>query len=475
MYFRHFYFGTVIFNHKNIQFRMEQIKKSMRDSAAVRWSILLLVSFVMAANYYFYDALSPLKSILEEHLNFTSTDFGIVVGFYAFPNTFLLMAVLGGIILDRIGIRITGFVFVFFMVLGALLTFYGTTEYFTSGGFGYHFFGSFWLKFNPAVKVMALGMLLFGLGAETSIVVINKIMVKWFKGYEIALAFAINLGIARLGTALAYKVGPRLIQPTWNTPVWLATLLICIAFLAFLVYLFFDKRIDKQLVEGISVKSSEDEFHISDIGKLLTNKTFLYITILCVTFYAAVFPFLKYAPDFFFNNYGVSRETSGDITFWLPIGTVFFTPVFGWFVDNKGKSASLMIYGSVLLLMAHLLFAFTTINPYILVVVLGIAFSLVPAAMWPSVAKIVDESKIGTAYGLMFSFQNLGLFAIPILAGVILDATNKNVPEGTLLNYSTTILMFAVFGLIALFFAFLLKKESKTSGYGLELPNKTKE
>ncbi len=445
--------------------------KTMRDSAVARWGILLLISFVMGANYYFYDALSPLKSTLEEFLNFSSTDFGIVVGFYAFPNTFLLMAVLGGIILDKIGIRKTGFTFIFFMVIGALITAYGATAYFNKGGFMFGFLGSFLPGFSPAVKMMALGMLFFGLGAETSIVVINKIMVKWFKGYEIALAFAINLGIARFGTALAYKVGPRLLEPGWTTPIWLATSLICISFLAFLIYMIYDLRLDRQMKSPVELHAAEDEFRLSDLGKLLTNRSFLFITMLCVTFYAAVFPFLKYAPDFFYNNYGVSREVSGDITFWLPIGTVFFTPIFGWVVDKKGKSATMMIYGSILLLLVHLVFAFTQFNPYVLVVALGIAFSLVPAAMWPSVAKIVREDRIGSAYGLMFSLQNLGLFAVPILAGVILDATNKHVTGGEALDYTWTMLMFAVFGLVAIIFALLLKHESKTSGYGLELPS----
>lgn len=454
---------------------MEKIHKTLRDYPATRWIMLLLISFVMAANYYFYDALSPLKSLLEDQLAFTSTDYGIVVGFYAFPNTFLLMAVVGGIILDKIGIRITGFVFVLFMVIGALLTAYGATEYYNQGGVMYNFLGSFWPKYSPAVKMMSIGMLFFGLGAETSIVVVNKILVKWFKGYQIALAFAINLGIARLGTALAYKIGPRLTDPNWTLPIWVATILMCIGLLVFLVYMIYDFKLDRQLKGEIDLHSAEDEFRVADIARLIQNKTFLYITILCVTFYAAVFPFLKYAPDYFFNTYGVSREVSGDITFWLPIGTVVFTPIFGWVVDNKGKSATMMIYGSLLLTIVHLFFAFTTVNAYLLVILLGLAFSLVPAAMWPAVAKIVSEKRIGSAYGLMFSLQNLGLFGVPILAGMILDKTNLMVPTGGKLDYMYTILMFAGFGLIAIVFAFLLKKESRTAGYGLEVPNKEME
>jgi MFS family permease len=429
----------------------------------------------MAANYYFYDALSPLKSVLQEHLGFTSSDYGWVVGFYAFPNTFLLMAILGGIILDKIGIRITGLTFVLFMVLGALVTVYATTDYFLSGGFGYHFMGSFFTSFSPQVKMMALGMLLFGLGAETSCVVVSKTIVKWFKGKEIALAFGVNLGIARIGTALAYIIGPRIVQPNWTKPIWFAVVLICIALLAFLVYIVFDSKLDRQIKQN-GITDPEDEFHIRDFFKLITNRSFLYITALCVTFYAAVFPFLKYAADFFHNKYDVPEKTAGFIASWLPLATVVFTPIFGSFVDKKGKSATLMIYGSLLLVFVHLAFAFTNLNPYVLIFLLGIAFSLVPAAMWPAVSKIVSINKIGTAYGTMFSLQNLGLFALPIMAGYLLDYTNKGItPEmmknGALLNYSPTILMFAFFGVLGFLFALLLKKNDKTAGYGLELPS----
>lgn len=401
---------------------MEQIKKALNESATARWGVMLIVSFTMAANYYFYDALSPLKSLMEELLGFTSSDYGFFVAAYSIPNVFLAMAVIGGIILDKIGIRITGFVFVLFMVLGGCLTAYGSSEYYNSGGIGYAFMDSFAHSYSPALKMMTLGFFLFGLGAETSIVVISKIIVKWFKGKELALALGLNLAIARLGMAAALIVSPLLEGLTW--PIWLGTILLTIGLLAFIVYIFFDIKIDKQL--KVTKVEDEEPFRFSDIGKLVTNPSFIFITLLCVTFYSAVFPFVKYAPDMMVNKFGVSLEMSGFITSLLPFGTIVFTPIFGWFCDNKGKSASLMIYGSILLIIVHLMFAFTTITPYIPMFILGIGFSLVPAAMWPSVAKIVDEPKIGSAYGLMFSVQNIGLWAFPMLIGMVLDYYNPN-------------------------------------------------
>ena len=483
--------GNILELHKKLivhlaflktSYAMEQIKRTLRDKPAARWIMMLLVSLLMAANYFFYDVLSPLKSMLQEHLNISSGDYGMIVGFYAFPNTFLLMAILGGIILDKLGIRPTGLMFAIFMVIGAFLTAYGASDLYREGGLGYQFMGSFWKDYSPEVKMMSLGMLVFGLGAETSIVVTSKILVKWFKGYEIALAFAINLGIARLGSALAFGLPTRMSRPDfWNLPIWFGVMLLAIGFLAFLIYVIYDVRIDRQTKSDASLLSKEEEFHFADLGKLFTNRSFLFITALCVTFYAAVFPFLKYAPDFFFNKFGVSREMSGDLASLLPYGTVLFTPLFGWLVDKKGKSASLMIYGASMLILVHILFTFTHFYVGVLMVLLGIAFSLVPAAMWPSVAKIVPESRIGTAYGAMFSLQNLGLFAIPILAGKVLDWANPGItPEmveaGTAsLNYTPTMLIFIGFGIIGLIFALLLKWDDKTSGYGLEYPSNYKQ
>lgn len=456
---------------------MNEIKKLLKDSPRARWAMMVLVSLLMAANYFFYDVLSPLKSTLQEQLNISSSDYGIIVGFYAFPNTFLLMAILGGIILDKLGIRPTGSLFAVFMLIGAVLTAYGASDYYVQGGIGHEFMSSFLTSYSPEVKMMSLGMLIFGLGAETSIVVTSKILVKWFKGYEIALAFALNLGMARIGSALAFNLAPRLkLDGFWSFPIWFGVLVLLIGFLTFLIYLIYDVKLDRQIKSNERLLSKDEEFHFADLWKLLTNRSFLFIAALCVTFYAAVFPFLKYAPDFFFHKFGMSEQASGDIASLLPYGTVLFTPIFGWLVDKKGKSATFMIYGSLILIIVHLLFSFTSFNVYVLMILLGVAFSLVPAAMWPSVAKIVPESRIGSAYGAMFSLQNLGLFAVPILAGYVLDKTNPGItPEmieaGSRLEYTPTILIFVAFGVLGLIFALLLKWDDKTSGYGLELPS----
>ena len=448
---------------------MNALQKALNEYAAIRWGILFLVGFVLSVNYYFYDALSPLKSILESEFGFSSTDFGLFVAFYSIPNTFFLMAVLGGIILDKIGIRRTGFLFIVMMAIGAFLTAYGTCDYYRNGGFGYSFFTSFLTGYSPELKMMLLGRFFFGLGAETSIVVVSKIIVKWFKGKDLALAFGVKIGFGRLGTAVALNLSPALAHGNdISVAVWLAAVLVATGLMAFVVYIMFDIRLNKQITQERLLRKNE-EFRVRDIVALLKNKSFIYVALLCVTFYSAVFPFQSFAPDFFLNKFGVTLEISGSIASMLSLGTLIFTPLFGLFIDKRGKSASLMFLGSFILVIVHLTFAFTMISPYIPMIFLGMAFSLVPAAMWPTVVKLVKESRIGTAYGLMYSIQNLGLWGIPILAGMVLDASN---PPGTkTLDYTNTILIFAGLGLLGLLFSYLLKRADKKDGYGLELPS----
>jgi len=448
---------------------MEKLKKALNDSPFARWGILLLVGLILAANYYFYDAFSTLKDLLTKEFSFTNTQYGLFVSFYSVPNTFLLMAVIGGMILDKLGIRRTGFMFIFFMAFGAMLTAYGASTYYGNGGAGYGFMSSILPKYTPELKMMLAGRFFYGLGAETSIVVLSKILVKWFKGKDLALAFGLKVGFGRLGTFLALNLSPKLANDgaTLDTAVWFAGVLVCIGLLAFIIYMLFDLKLDRQIQEEAS-SEKEDKFAMKDILGIITNRAYLYIMLLCVTFYAAVFPFVAYAPDFFLNKFGMTLSESGRITSLLPLGTMFFTPLFGFLIDRKGRSASAMILGALVLVVVHLVFALTPLKPHFFMILLGVSFSLVPAAMWPSMVRLVREKEIGTAYGLMYSVQNLGLWGIPILAGMILDNTNPGNPE--VLNYTPTILMFAGLSFLGLLSGILLKWEDGRRKFGVELP-----
>jgi len=449
---------------------MEKIKKALNESPYARWGILILVGLILSVNYYFYDAFSTLKDLLMKEFDFTNTHYGLFVSFYSIPNTFLLMAVIGGMILDKIGIRRTGFMFIFFMAFGAMLTAYGASTAYGSGGPGYSFMSSFWPTYSPELKMMLLGRFFYGLGAETSIVVVSKILVKWFKGKDLALAFGLKIAFGRLGTFAALQISPVLAQDGagLNTAVWFAGVLVCMGLLAFIIYMLFDLKIDREIKQEQKLLSDDEKFAIKDILGIISNRAYIWILLLCVTFYSAIFPFVAYAPDFFLHKFSLTAIQSGRITSLLPLGTMIFTPLFGLMVDRKGRSASIMIIGALTLLIVHLFFALTPLKPYVFMVLLGIAFSLVPGAMWPSMVKLVRDKEIGTAYGLMYSVQNLGLWGVPILAGMILDHTNPGNPE--VLNYTPTILMFAGLGLLGLFFGIMLKLEDKKHNFGIELP-----
>ncbi len=448
---------------------MEQIKFKFSESKSLRWVVLVLTGFILSVNYYFYDAFSTLKGQLMMEFGLSNTDYGLFVSFYSIPNTFLLMAVIGGVVLDRLGIRRTGFMFVGFMAFGAMLTAYGASKYYSDGGFGHELFDSFFPSYSSELKMMLLGRFFYGLGAETSIVVISKILVKWFKGKDLALAFGLKVGFGRLGTFAALQLSPRISEggAHLNTAIWFAAVLVLAGLLAFIVYMLMDISYDKE-VSAEKTKEDKEGFKLSDIGNILKNPMFIYIALLCVTFYSAVFPFMAFAPDFFYHKFGFSSIQSGEITSLLPLGTLIFTPLFGFLIDKYGRAATAMVFGSALLLIIHLVFAFTMLQPHLPMILLGISFSLIPAAMWPTMVQLVDEKQIGTAYGLMYSIQNLGLFGFPILSGLILDASNPGNPET--LDYTSTIIMFAALGFMGLVFSLMLKFEDKKRHYGIDLP-----
>lgn len=450
-------------------------KDAIANNPKVRWIVLLLVSIVIGTNYYVYDSVSTIKDTLIVAIGIDNTLYGWYVGLYAFTNSIFMMTIFGGILLDKWGINKTGIMFTSLCFLGIFLSALGASSYSDEGTVLYSIFDALPFSIAPKVKMVLMGRLLFGLGAETSIIVINKIIVKWFKGKELAFAFALNVTIARIGSAVALIAPPFLIESYgWESALWIAALIMGVGFVFFIIYTMYDSKVNT----NIKLLAADEEFHVKDIVKIITNKSFLYIILLCVTFYSAVFPFLAYVGSLLQNKFGVSEQMSGMLSSLIIFGTIIFTPIFGKYVDKRGNRATLMIYGSSLLLLSHLLLSLTSLSPYIPMFTLGIAFSLVPAAMWPSVAIIVEEKVVGTAYGIMTSLQNLGLFIFPILAGYILDATNvgitpEMVKEGTAnYDYTYTVLMFAGLGVVGLVFAFLLKwTDKKPNGHGLEIGN----
>ena len=457
----------------------ETIKQTLRDSKIARWSILFLISLTMASGYFFNDILSPLEELLISSLKWDGDQYGVYVGQYSFLNI-IGFIVLGGILLDRLGIRFTGICFLSLMLMGALIKAYGLSNYFNNGGFGYEFFNSFLPKYKPSMKLATLGFALFGLGIEIVGITANRIIVKWYKGKELAMAMGLQMAIARLGMGCAFIFSPRIANDvSAYKPVIFAVLILCIGLLTFLIHCIADIKLDKGL-EQEKEKSSSEKFRFADILGLIKNKGFVLITCLCVLFYSCVFPFTKFVANLFMNKYGVDAQTAGDISFILPIGTIILTPIFGGYIDKKGKGASMMMLGSILLIISHSIFTFLpgeVIFAYSAMFILGIGFSLVPSAMWPSIPKLVNDKLLGTAYSLVFWIQNIGLWLIPMIIGRLREWSNPGVTlkkqQGIDIAYDYTnpILLLVLLAFSALIFSIFLKKADKRMGYGLENPN----
>lgn len=457
----------------------EQLRKKLSDSKTLRWSVLALVAFTMLCGYFLTDVMSPLKPMLEKELLWDSLDYGIFTSAYGWFNVFLLMLIFGGIILDKMGVRFTGMGACILMVFGCGLKYYAISSTFAPD--------AYLVGIKLQVALAALGYAIFGVGVEIAGITVSKIIVKWFKGKEMALAMGLEMATARIGTMLAMAVTVPIANLFGHTdasgifhsnipaPVLLCLIMLCIGTVAFFIYTFYDKRLDASLeAEG---EEAEEPFRAKDVFAIMGNKGFWLIALLCVLFYSAVFPFIKYAADLMVQKYNVDPEMAGTIPSLLPLGTLFLTPLFGTLYDRIGKGASLMIIGACLLIVVHVLFALPFMNVWwfatFIMIVLGIAFSLVPSAMWPSVPKIIPEKQLGTAYALIFWVQNWGLMGVPLLIGWVLNSFCKGpvVDGAQTYDYTLPMSLFAVFGVLALIVALMLKAEDKKKGYGLQEAN----
>jgi nitrate/nitrite transporter NarK len=477
----------------------ETIKKTLRDSAFARWLALSIVAFSMLTAYMFQEIISPLKPMLESAYGWSSSNFGFVTGAYGWLNVFIFMLVFVGIMLDKIGVRISAIVAALISVLGALVKWYAFKYIDPSLELG--FFG-----LKTQVFVAASGYAIFGVGTEYAGITVSKIIVKWFKGKEMALAMGMEMAFARLGSFVAMSFAPMIVAKfSIPTNVFIGVAMLLLGLVLFIIYFFIDKKLDRQSGADVAVLSDDEKFQLSDIKLIVTNRGFWYVALLCVLFYSAVFPFYKFGPDLMVNKFGIDAKWAGTYVGLIPIFTIILTPLFGLYYDKKGKGASIMYLGAALIIIAHLILWVPGFNKLyfalIAIAFLGVAFSLVPSAMWSSVPKIIPEKQLGTAYALIFWVQNIGLWGIPTLLGKVLDSTNPEtvakldsaregfvnaglaneeiavkmdefvINNNITWDYSITWIIFIVLTILSLFFAFLLKREDKRKGYGLENAN----
>lgn len=485
-----------------------------QPSSLLRWSALLLISLAMMGNYYIYDSISPLADLLKTQLGFSDSNIGLLNAIYSFPN--IIMVLIGGLLIDRIGTKTSVLIFTALIMIGSIVT---------------AITGNIWL--------MSAGRLIFGLGAESMIVAITTIIARWFKGKQLSFAFGLNLMVARLGSFLAFN-SPSLARELydyWQSPLWIAVAGGVFAFICIICYLLLDVYASKNY--NLPKEGEQDAILLSEILRIKEktrwyiftviaiigifliviypglwsifmivlvvitlflflksssfSTSFWYITALCVTFYSAIFPFLTFANKFFQDVHGTDREVGGNLSSILTLAAMFMTPLFGLLADKIGKRSLLMMFGSLLIIPVYLMMAYQFGKPEIMnesdffhisiqffginaaipiylilpMAMMGIAFSLIPAVMWPSVAIIVDSSKLGTAYGLMTMIQNIGLFGFNLLIGFANDYSGASAanPGG----YTPGMWIFSTLGFLGLMFAFLLRKsETGPNAHGLE-------
>jgi len=470
---------------------VEATRKLLKDSKTARWIALVMLALMMFFAYMFVDILSPLQSLLETSKGWDPKAYGTYQGSETFLNVFVFFLIFAGIILDKIGVRNTALLSGVVMIVGASIKFYAVSPMFDGSSLEsvlqntWNFF-PFYEGMPASAKLAAIGFMLFGCGVEMAGITVSKGIVKWFKGKEMALAMGLEMAIARIGVAAAVLISPFFAR-LGNTvdvsrSVMFSVILLLIGLICFLVYFFMDKKLEKEM--GESGEEPEEPFHLKDLGKIFSSGVFWLVALLCVLYYSAIFPFQKYAINMLQCNLGFSESDAGLVFSVFPLGAAVITPFLGSFLDYKGKGATMLIFGALLLIICHVTFALAlpalrgtllaTVVAFMAIILLGISFSLVPASLWPSVPKLVDNRLLGSAYAVIFWIQNIGLFAFPMLIGSVLRSVNVGVEDPLQYNYTIPMLIFASCGVVALILGLALKALDKKKKYGLELPNKVR-
>ena len=453
----------------------EKLTKFLNDNAWARWGALVLIASMMFFAYMFVDVMSPLKSMIEAQRGWSSTTFGTYAASEYILNVcgFLILA---GIILDKMGVRHTGVLSASLMVVGACIKYIGISDWFQTTSFC-QWLGSWWTALPGSAKMASLGFMIFGCGCEMAGTTVSKAIAKWFKGKEMSLAMGVEMAIARLGVFAVMWISPLIYNKFGSVvaPLAFCTALLFIGLIFFIVFTVMDRKLDRQLIAAGMMseeQNPEDEFHVSDLKQIFSSKMFWIVALMCVLYYSAIFPFQRYAPNYLESTLGIDASTAAHLFSFFPILAMVLTPFLGGFISFKGKAASMLLIGSLIMVACHLSFALLLpAFPFkwlavTLILVLGVSFSLVPAALWPSVPKIIDEKVLGSAYCLIFWVQNIGLCLVPLLIGIVLDKTG---------GYLAPMLIFSSFGVLAFIFTFMLKIEDKRKGYGLELPEVKKD
>jgi len=410
--------------------------------AVWRWAVLVAISVAMFGNYYVYDSIGPVADSLQRLLGFTDTQIGTLNAIYSLPN--IIVVLIGGVIVDRFGTRLSTLAFAIICMVGAIIT-----------------------ALSPVFPVMAAGRLVFGLGAESMIVAITVAIGQWFVGRQLGFAFGVNLSIARAGSYsadLSTTWFKPLYERGWQPPLFLAAGMAVFAVVACLVYYVLDRYVAQHY--DVPRPSESERFVWSDLWRF--DRSFWYVIGLCVTFYSVIFPFRStFAIKYFQHAHGLSLQDAGALNGYVFLAAIFATPAFGFMADMLGRRAAFMALGCFLLAAVFPILAYTDINLWVSTVMIGVAFSLVPAVIWPAVPYLVEPKRLGTAYGLMTMVQAMGLTVINLVAGALNDANGAG-PENPG-GYTPMLWLFLALSLGGFVFAYLLRvRETSPQGHGLE-------
>ena len=422
----------------------QTIQRKLNDSAFARWTAVILISLMMFFAYMFVDMMSPLQSLIEGQRGWSPDVFGAYGSSEYLLNVFGFL-IIAGIILDKMGIRFTGTLSASLMVIGAVIKFYAVSDWFVGSELDATLTSWQFMDLPGTALLACLGFMIFGCGCEMAGITVSRAIAKWFKGKEMAMAMGLEMAIARIGVFAIFTMSPAVansemfafIPTSVVKPVFLCTVLLIVGLICFLVFNIMDKKLDKQLAAAGEAEeaTNEEEFKIGDVKVILSSKIFWLVALLCVLYYSAIFPFQKYAVNMFENNLHLTAEEAASIFRWFPIGAALITPFLGGFLDKRGKGATMLILGAILMISCHLVFALVLpkfpnlVLAYAAIVVLGVSFSLVPAALWPSVPKLMPERYLGSAYSLIFWVQNVGLCLVPYIIGIVLNSTNPGVSD----------------------------------------------
>lgn len=469
---------------------MSKVYKFIDENPWARWSALLLLAASMLFGYIFMDTFSPIQTPLEETGGWDATSYGNFCSSETFLNVFVFFLIIAGIILDKLGVRFTAILSTAVMLVGGLVVYFAMTETFANSELKAFFdnclnWPRVWYNITPFCKGMpasakfaCFGYMLFGCGVEMGGITVSRGIVKWFQGKEMALAMGIEMAIARIGVTIVFLTSPWLCDlggiRDLSRPVAFGCFILCLGLVCTIIYAFMDRKLEQQRGD---IEEKDDPFKVSDLKYIFTSKVFWIVSMLCVMYYSAIFPFQNYANGLLQSTLNLTEEQASNIFFIFPIGAAIITPFLGRYLDKVGKGATMLIYGSVLMIVCHGLLALvlpathSKAVAYIAIVILGVSFSLVPASLWPSVPKIVDKKVIGSAYAVIFWIQNIGLYGFRKGIGALLDAVNPGITDVTQKSYVAPMLVFVGCGVVALFFALWLKYLDKKKGYGIEAPN----